>query len=158
VLSVFPFSSMTRVERYKIAFKKIGWAVHGGSEEQRGHPIVPEGEQMTTKLIISIAGIVCLVGACSSTFTLTKNGRGDHFHGNSQAKYDMLCASGDLKKVLASTPLSTERKETLYWSNCSDERSGEKVLQIYTAMTDQERSDIKRALRKDGFGINFRPC
>jgi hypothetical protein len=113
---------------------------------------------MKTRLVIGIVGIVCLLSACSSTFTLTKKGRGDHFHGNSQAKYDMLCASGDLEKVLASIELSGERKETLYRYNCSDERSGEKVLQIYTAMTDQERSDLKRALRKDGFGINFRPC
>ena len=113
---------------------------------------------MRTWLLLVIAGIVCLAGACSSTFTLTKNGRGDHLHGNSKAKYTMLCASGDLKKVLAAAQLSTERKEALYRYNCSDERSGEKVLQIYASMTVQERSDIKKAFRKEGYNINYRPC
>ncbi len=113
---------------------------------------------MRTWLLTGIIGIVCLTGACGYTFTMTKNGLGAHFHSNSQAKYDMLCASGDLKKVLASIQLSREMKDSLYKYNCTDERSREKVLQIYASMTVQERQDIKKAFRKEGYIINYRPC
>lgn len=113
---------------------------------------------MRTWFLIGIVGIVCFVSACSSTFTLAKNPRGAHLHGNSKDKYDMLCASGDLKKVLASSQLSKEIKDDLYKYNCSDERSGKKVKQIYDSMTAQERLALKNAFRKEGYTINYRPC
>jgi len=109
-------------------------------------------------LFITVAGMALVVGACTDTFLLGK-GRSGYFYGsNSKAMYDMLCTSGDLEKVLLATQLSKEMKDTIYKYNCSDERSGEKVKQLYTSMTVQERKDIKQAFRKNGYEINHILC
>jgi hypothetical protein len=113
---------------------------------------------MKTSLFISIAGIALVCGACNPTFLVSKEGKGYFLGSNSRAKYDMLCTSGDLEKVLASTQLSMEMKDTLYRSNCSAERSADKVQQIYVSMTPDQRKDIKNAFRKAGYDINYLPC
>ncbi len=107
---------------------------------------------------IAIAGTVLITGACTDTFMLGK-GRSGYFYGsNSKAIYDMLCTSGDLEKVLAATHLSEEMKGSIYKYNCSPERSGDKVKQIYASMTVKERKDIKIAFRKNGYEINHLLC
>ncbi len=113
---------------------------------------------MKTGIIVTIVGMALLTGACSSTFLVYKDGYGYFVGSNSKAKYDLLCTSGDLEKVLASSQLSKEMKADLYKYNCSSERSGEKVKQIYASMTVEQRKDIKRAFRSNGFDINYLPC
>jgi hypothetical protein len=102
--------------------------------------------------------IACMASILCSTFLVNKDGMGYFFGSNSKAVYEMLCTSGDFEKVLLATNLSTKMKDALYKYNCSDERSREKVLQIYASMTVQERSDLKKAFRKEGYIINYRPC
>ena len=113
---------------------------------------------MKAWLIIMIVGIALLTSACSSTFMLGKDGRGYFYGSNSHAIYEMLCTSGDLEKVLAATHLSEEMKGTIYKYNCSAERSGDKVKQIYASMTVKERKDIKIAFKKNGYEINHLLC
>ncbi len=113
---------------------------------------------MKTWSFISIAGVALLAGACTSTFLVGKDGHAYFLGSNSKAKYNMLCASGDLEKVLAATHLSEEMKDSLYRYNCSTERSGAKIKQIYASMTVEQRKDIKGAFRKNGYDINLGLC
>jgi hypothetical protein len=114
---------------------------------------------MKNWLLIAFAGIVLLTCACTPMFLVGKEGKRGLFLGsNSKAMYDMLCVSGDLLKVLEITDLNKELKETFYRSNCSDERSFEKVKKIYTAMTSEQRKDIRTAFKKNGYSINGGAC
>lgn len=105
-------------------------------------------------VIMNIAGLSLFIGACSTGFVLSKGGYHTYLGSNSNIKYNMLCSSGELEKVLATTHLSQERKDTFYRYNCSDERSSEKIKQLYAAMTPEERKDMKKAFKANGYGIN----
>jgi len=111
-----------------------------------------------TGFLIVIAGISLLAGACTDTFLVLKGGHAYFVGSNSNAKYNMLCTSGDLKDVLDSSHLSREIKDNLYKYSCSAERSGDKVRQLYASMTVEERKDIKNAFRKNGYEINHILC
>jgi hypothetical protein len=65
---------------------------------------------MNIRLLICIAGMVLLAGACTSMPMVGKEGRGGFLGNNSKEMYEMLCTSGDLEKVLEATELT---KETL---------------------------------------------
>lgn len=113
---------------------------------------------MRAWIFMAVAGIAFIAGACTDTFLLGK-GRVGYFYGSgSNAIYAMLCTSGDLEKVLLDSSLSKEKKEDIYKSNCSAERSSEKVKKIYASMTVGERKDIKNAFRKNGYEINNLLC
>lgn len=114
---------------------------------------------MKTWLVIGITVLALFAGACSSASLLVyKDGHGYFIGSNSNAKFDMLCKSGDLEKVLASSNLSTEMKDTLFKYNCSTERSGDKVKQIYASMTPEQRKSIRSAFRSNGYEINYMAC
>ncbi len=137
--------------------------LHNGNNQRRKDTIPSQkGGKMKTLIFICIAAIMAVVtNACSSTFLVYKpgqDGRGCFLGSNSKAKYEMLCESGDLEKVLAATHLSGEMKETFYKYNCSTERSGEKVKEIYASMTVEQRKDIKNAFRQNGYEINHILC
>jgi hypothetical protein len=115
-------------------------------------------DKMKTWLLIGIAGIALVTGACTPLFMVGKGeGRGVFLGSNAKA-YDMLCASGDLMKVLEDTPLSKEMKDTFYQDNCSSERSSEKVRQLFASMTPEQRKDIRTAFKKNGYSINGGSC
>jgi hypothetical protein len=103
---------------------------------------------------ISIACMASILCACTSTFLVNKDGMSYFFGSNSNPVYEMLCTSGDFEKVLLATHLSTEMKEALYKYNCSDERSGEKVKQIYLSMTPEQKKDLRNAFKAIGYAIN----
>jgi len=113
---------------------------------------------MKIRLFISMVVLAFGIGACTDTFMVYKDGYGYFVGSNSNAKYDMLCTSGDMEKVLATSHLSKETKDDLFKYSCSKERSGEKVKQIYASMTVDERKDIKRAFRTNGYEINYMAC
>jgi hypothetical protein len=114
---------------------------------------------MKSGFFITIAGMALLTSACSSSsdFLVFKQGRGYYLGSNSNAKYEMLCTSGEMDKVLAASNLSKEMKDSLYKYSCSEERSGEKVKQLYASMTVEQRKDIKNAFRINGYNINQGP-
>jgi hypothetical protein len=114
---------------------------------------------MKTVFLISIVGMALIATACSSSsdFLFFKKGKGYYWGSDSNAKYEMLCASGEMDKVLAASNLSKEMKDSLYKYSCSEERSGEKVLQLYASMTVAERKNIKNAFRINGYDINQGP-
>ena len=113
---------------------------------------------MKSCFFISIAGMAIILSACTDTFLVGKGRTGYFFGASNNAKYSMLCESGDLQQVLSDSHLSQERKDTIYKYNCSAERSGAKVKQLYASMTVEERKDIKNAFRKNGYEINHILC
>lgn len=115
---------------------------------------------MKTWLIIMIAWMTFCTGACTPMFMVGKGERRGGFLGsNSKAMYDMLCASGDLEKVLAATHLmSKEMKDTFYRYNCSAERSSDNLKQLYASMTPEQRKDIRTAFKVNGYTINGGTC
>jgi hypothetical protein len=113
---------------------------------------------MKTWVILSIVAAALLASACSSTFLVYKDGKGFFVESNSKTKFDMLCKSGDLEKVLAASHLTDELKDSLYKSNCSAERSSDKVNQIFASMTIAQRKDIRSAFRANGYDINRMAC
>jgi hypothetical protein len=70
----------------------------------------------------------------------------------------MLCASGDLLKVLEATHLSKEMKDSFYQYNCSDERSSDKVKELFSSMTSEQRKDIRTAFKEKGYSVNGGSC
>jgi hypothetical protein len=114
---------------------------------------------MRTWLLISIAGLVLTVGACTPMIMVGKGERRGGFLGSSsKAMYEMLCVSGDLGKVLEATHLSAEMKDAFYRYNCSAERSSEKLKQLYASMTSEQRKDIRTAFKMNGYTINGGTC
>ncbi|MCK9419702.1 MAG: hypothetical protein M0R70_10015 [Nitrospirae bacterium] len=114
---------------------------------------------MKTWLLIGIAGMVLLTSACTPMIMVGKGERRGAFLGSSsKTMYEMLCASGDLKKVLTATHLSTEMKDSFYQYNCSAERSGDKLKQLYASMTPEQRKDIRTAFKANGYSINGGTC
>jgi hypothetical protein len=110
-------------------------------------------------LIICIPVMIFVTGACTPMFLVQKKGieKPGRFLG-STSMYEMLCLSGDLLKVLDDTQLSKEMKEAFYQSHCSADRSYEKVKQIYTSMSSEQRKDIRTAFKKNGYTINSGTC
>ena len=114
---------------------------------------------MKTWFLIGIVAIVSLTSACSSSsFLVYKDGKGCFVGSGSDNKFTMLCASGDLEKVLAVTHLSNDLKDSFYKYNCSAERSSDKVKQMFASMTAEQRKDIRSAFRANGYDINRMAC
>ena len=114
---------------------------------------------MKTWLIIVIGGMALLTSACTPMIMIGKGERRGAFLGsNSKAMYDLLCASGDLEKVLAATHLSTDMKDRFYRYNCSTERSSDKIKQLFVSMTSEQRKDIRSAFKENGYSVNGGTC
>lgn len=102
--------------------------------------------------------MIFLVSGCSSTFLISKDGKGYFFGSKSDAIYRLLCDSGDLRKILKDAKkIPEDTRELIYKSNCIN-RSAEKVKEIYAAMTPEERKDLRNAFRLNGYDINYLPC
>jgi hypothetical protein len=112
-----------------------------------------------TRSLAAALAVLALVGsACTSTFLVSKNGRGYFLGSGSSSVYAMLCESGDLKKVLADTQLPQALQDDLYTYNCSPERSGKRVRDLYAAMSPEQRKDLRLAFKHNGYDINYLPC
>lgn len=107
---------------------------------------------------VIVGFMILLITGCSSTFLISKDGKGYFFGSKSDAIYRMICDSGDLKKILRDVTLIPQStRDLIYQSNCI-ERSGEKVQEIYTSLTPEERKDLRRAFKLNGYDINYLPC
>ncbi len=110
-------------------------------------------------LLSAFAIVLSATTGCSTTFRISKEGRGYMWGSESKAIYAMLCESGDLKKILAEASSLPQRvKEDLYRYNCTQERSGAKVKEIYAAMTPDERKSLRTAFKRNGYDINAMTC
>jgi hypothetical protein len=109
-------------------------------------------------VVLNLTWIIFIISGCSSTFLVSKDGKGYFFGSKSDAIYRMLCDSGDLRKILKdATKIKEDTKDAIYQANCVN-RSGEKVKEIYAAMTPEERKDLRNAFKLNGYDINYMPC
>jgi hypothetical protein len=107
---------------------------------------------------IGLAGLAIIASACSkSPVRVYKDGYTFSLGSGSKVKYEMLCASGDLKKILEATQWSMEIKDNFYKYNCSAERSGDAVNQMYASMTVEQKKDLKSAFKNYGYKIFMCP-
>jgi len=115
---------------------------------------------MRVRIFMSIVVISFVIGACSAPLFMVGKGegRGRFLGSNSKAMYEMLCASGDLEKILAVTHFNQEMKDAFYKANCLDERSSDKVKQLYASMTPAQRKDIRTAFKEKGYSVNGGSC
>jgi len=113
---------------------------------------------MNKYLLMAVASVAVTATACTSTFLVSKGGKGYFWGSDSGAIYRMLCDSGDLKKILSDTRFSETMKNDLYRYNCSPDRSGDKVKQIYASMTPEQRKELRNAFKNNGYDINYLPC
>lgn len=114
---------------------------------------------MKTKLFLLVIPVMAaFLSSCSSTFLVSKDGKGYFFGSKSQSIYRMLCDSGDLKKILSDTTFTQNIKNDIYRYNCTDERSSEKVKQLFSAMTIDQRKELRTAFKNNGYDINYLPC
>jgi hypothetical protein len=109
---------------------------------------------MKNWIVIGIAGMVMVTGACTPMFLVGKGEQNGFFGSSAKPMYEMLCTSGDLLKVLASTQLSQEMKDALYRYNCSEERSRDNLKKVYASMTSKQRKDLRTAFKANGYKIN----
>lgn len=113
---------------------------------------------MKKSVLIVLATVAVVAAGCSSTFLVSKDGKGYFLGSKSEAIYRMLCDSGDLKKILSDTKFSQGLKNDLYRYNCSSERSGDKVKEIYASMAPEQRKELRNAFKGNGYDINYLPC
>jgi hypothetical protein len=112
------------------------------------------GKVRAMLLLAACAALV--LGGCASTFLVSKDCRTYYFGSPEEGPYKMLCASGDLKKVLDDSALPQEIKESLYKAQCRD-RSKESVKKIYASLTDDQKEELKFSFQKHGYYVNYKP-
>src|SRR5512136_20359 len=112
------------------------------------------GRVRATLLLAACAALA--LGACASTFLVSKDCRTYYFGSPEDGPYKMLCASGDLKKVLDDSALPREIKDSLYKAQCLD-RSKESVKKIYASLTDDQKEELKFSFQKHGYYVNYKP-
>ena len=112
------------------------------------------------KLLILAAMLLsmAIVSGCSDTFLVTKDGKSYFFGSNREGLYKMICESGDLNKILADTKLSQSIKDNLYKYNCTPSQSRDKVKEIYSSMTSEQRRELRLAFQLHGYDINLMAC
>lgn len=109
-------------------------------------------------LVLTTAiGLALLAASCTSGFLVTKDGKSYHFGSQSEAIQQMLCASGDLSRILAGAALPDGRKADLYRYNCT-EPSRDKVKEVLAAMTREQRKELRLSFQKHGYDINMVHC
>jgi hypothetical protein len=110
-------------------------------------------------LIIMTAALPVVFQACGSTFVASKHGKGYYLGSGSSAAYRMFCESEDLERILADAgKLGQDMKDQLYRYNCSSDRSPDRIRQIYSSLTREQRKDLRQAFRENGYDINAMPC
>ncbi len=108
--------------------------------------------------IISILIISIIISGCASTFLVYKDGKAQYFGSNRKEVQELLCKTGDLKKVLEHTETIDEStRDSLYKYTCV-ELNGEEVKKIYSDLSPEQRKDLRLAFRKEGYDINYYPC
>lgn len=110
-------------------------------------------------LILGILLAALFTVGCTDTFVVTKDGKSYFFGSKREGFQKMLCDSGDLKNILADTQLPSDIKDNLLKFNCvATEQSNEKVKEIYTSMTPEQRRSLRLTFQRHGYDINYMQC
>lgn len=99
-----------------------------------------------------------LAGCAPSTFIFNNGRRAYYFGSESKGAYKLLCESGDLKKILRDAELSEEIKKDFYEYACSEHRSNERVISLYTFLTPEEKKSLMKSFARHHYKINAVAC
>jgi hypothetical protein len=111
-----------------------------------------------TGVLLLLLAIASASACTSSTFFVSKDGKGYYWGNDSKNAYKMFCETGELRRILTDTELPQATKDDLYQYNCGAERSNEKARQLYASMTPAQRKDLRSAFKKHGYEINYLSC
>src|ERR1700687_1482161 len=107
-------------------------------------------------VLLVMFGVLFLVGCGASTFLVSKDCN-TYFLGDNEPVFDkMLCASGDFKKILDTSNLPQDVRESLYKAQCID-HSREDVKKIYASLTPEQKRDLKFNFQVHGYYVNYKP-
>lgn len=111
------------------------------------------------RYLILIIGILS-VAACAPTTFLVQKGENKAYYFGSERKeaYELLCKSGDLKRILRDAELEEEIKKELYEYVCGQDRSFEEVISIYVFLSPEEKKALKSAFVMHDYIINTVRC
>lgn len=110
------------------------------------------------KLLLVLGALLVLAACAGNRFIIYKDGKAYYFAGKQEGLYEMLCTSGDFRRVLENTKsISAQTRDDLYRYNCDGADAG-KVQALYTAMTVEQRKDLREAFKGQGYEINYFPC
>ncbi|TAN45077.1 MAG: hypothetical protein EPN22_03525 [Nitrospirae bacterium] len=109
-------------------------------------------------MILAVGTLCLIIAGCSDTFMVTKDGKSYFFGSGKKELYNMICESGDLKKILDGTKLSQNLKDDLYKYNCTQSQSREKVKKLYAGMSSEQRRDLRLSFQVYGYDINLMAC
>jgi hypothetical protein len=112
-------------------------------------------DAMKPRLLTCMMIAALVTSACSSTLRVSKDGRAFALGSRAETGYKILCASGDLLRVLHDTTLPPELKDALTQSLCSAERSPEKAKLLYSAMTDEQQKDLRQSFERSGYDLSM---
>jgi len=106
----------------------------------------------TTAVIIVLALMVS--GCGTRTFMVYKDGNNFFITKDCAARHRLLCDSGDIDRVVASSglpgPLPLQIKEAI----CSTDKSKNDMQDILEELTSEQLSSLKNAFRTLGYEIN----
>ncbi|HEU0264781.1 MAG TPA: hypothetical protein VFR01_03560 [Geobacterales bacterium] len=109
--------------------------------------------------ILLLSGIAAtLVTGCTNNILLTKNGERYFLASKEQGLKKLLCDSGDMQEILQATKLQQPIKESLTANICTDKPSKEKIMEVLSGMTREEREDLKFSFWRHGYDVNIVLC
>lgn len=98
-----------------------------------------------------------LLGGCTSTFLISKHCESGFFGEQDKNLDEMLCTQGDLKRILASTPLPEATANKLLSAHCID-HSAKQVAELYNALSKEQKDNLKYAFQLNGYEVNYKPA
>ena len=114
------------------------------------------GGKIGAAVLLLMCAAMFLWGCSSSTFLVSKDCYTDYLGSTVEVFNKTLCASGDFKKILDSSNLPQDVKESLYQAQCVD-HSRETVVKISASLTPEQKRDLKFNFQVHGYYVNYKP-
>lgn len=110
------------------------------------------------RFLIIIIGVLFIVGCAPTTFLVQKGESKAYYFGSERKDaYELLCESGDLRRILRDAGLEEDIKKELYEYVCV-ERLFDKVVSIYAFLSPEEKKALKSAFVRHDYIINTVRC
>lgn len=107
-------------------------------------------------ILVCVAALV--VSGCTHNILVTKNGESYFLATKQKGLKKMLCDSGDMTAILHDAQLRPELEASLYGNICAEKTDRDKVMEILSDMTKEERERLKLSFNRNGYDVNFLIC
>lgn len=103
----------------------------------------------------AVVMISFLAAGCSSTnFMVYKDAKHFYITSKGQELKRVLCDSGDMDRINASSRLPEPLQKELKEGICSSNKVKERLMATLEGMTREQRAALKQAFRDNGYDIN----